>query len=499
MTVFLFGTAAMRRIALSVTLLLASAPGLAQSEAIAAGDDDLATMNAVSQAWDRYAALTSHGDPAGAALVAASGVTHYRFLRDAALAGSAEQIRRLPLADRAMVYVLRATRTDAQLEALDGPGIVQLCVREGWCGVAPPGEDDALPRLSHVTVIAPDRAIGELGAPTGSQFQFGPEFVREDGTWKVLPQSMAADASAQISQQIRQQGISETQMLEVIVADFSGGKGEAPTLATLDRPLRDDPAARTRLNETWPEYQATYKTRLQALEKKAADGDGTAQLLLGLMLYGGRAPQLIAQDRARGLKLLEQASDGGNADAANAVAADLLAGDDLPPGKPIPPARLARALPHLRRSAAHGLPEAMSQLGSFYFNGVAGLPRDCTQAEEWAARAEDAGLPKARNDRVWALAVCPIPEQRDPQRAFALVAHMVERADQLSAGELDTIAAAMAANNKFTEAVDYQQRAIARLEKDAETGIRRGMNLRLKAYRNRQDWVQRYNAYETLE
>lgn len=457
--------------------------------------DELATMNAVSQAWDRYAELSSRNDPASAELLATSTIAHFAFLRDASLVASAGQVRRLPLSDRVVLYALRATQDEAALAALDGEAVARLCTGEGWCGVAAADEGARLPALSHVTVVGANRAIGEMAPPTGMQFQFGPEFVLEDDRWKVMAESLIGDESTHIQQQIQQGSMDETQMTEFLLARFLGEARPAPALAMLDLPPRDDRALRTRLNEDWPDYAATYQTRIRAVEMKAADGDTLAQFALGAMLYNGDVPHLVEQDKARGLALLEQASDSGHGRAAGMVAGELLAGDDLPEDQPIPPERLARALPHVQRSAADGQPMAMTALGGFHFNGAAGLARNCTQAEEWFARAEDGGMAEARNERVWALAACPIAAQRDAERALSLAAHMIDNAERLSAAELDTVAAAFAANGQFEDAVAYQQRAIAGLDDDSSDATRRGMRERLRAYDKDQDWVQTYNAY----
>lgn len=454
--------------------------------------DELAEMNAVSQAWDRYAQLSSRDDPASAALLAPSSLDYYLFLRDAARAASADQVRRIPISDRVIVYALRASRSDAQLAELDGSGVAKLCLSRDWCGVVAPEKGQSLPSLSHVTLIGSDRAIGELGPPTGTGFQFGPEFVRSGGGWKLLAESLVNDESTQMMQQAQQAGMSEADMAQFIVSNLLGD--EAPAIASLEQPLLDDAALRASLNDRWPKYLATYKTRVAAMERKAEDGDSLAQLVVGAMLYSDQVKDWIVQDKTRGMKLMELASEGGNPHASAAVLRVLLSRDDLPKGKPLPPERLVQALPHLRRAAQSGNAEAMGTLSALYFNGAAGLKRDCRQADEWIARAEDAGGENARNDRVWNLAVCPIPEQRDPARALTLAQRMIADADTLSGAELDTLAAVYAANGKFDEAMDFQKRAIAKFGDSPNTQQR--AQTRLKAYSARRDWVQDYNALE---
>lgn len=466
---------------------------LALVVAPAGATDDLATMNAVSDSWNRYAALSGQDDPKSVELLAGSTLRHYEFLRDAALYASAEQVRRIPLEDRALVYTLRASVPADALAAFDGAAFARHCTGKGLCGVAAPDPGESPPALSHVTVLDAARAIGELGAPTGTHYQFGPEFALEQGQWKVRAEALVADASAAIAQQARQAGISEQDLLARIVGRLLDSD-ELPTLGTLDRPLRDDAAARTRLNETWPKYSATYAARMAALERKAADGDSLAMFGLGAVLYSGALPEVIAKDVPRGMKLIEQASDAGNVQAAAAMIDVILEQQAPAPGK-VPAKESVRALAvHTRRAAEGGIPAAMTKYASLKFNGSGGLARNCREAEEWAARGEDAGIEHARNERVWFLATCPIPAQRDPKRALELAAHLIDKGAQLPASELDTVAAAFAANGRFAEASDFQQRAIDALDQDDDR-TRRGMRKRLAEYRRGRDWTQDYDAY----
>ncbi|MDI9238377.1 tetratricopeptide repeat protein [Lysobacter sp. LF1] len=477
-------------------VLLVASPAWAADPINEAGPsrEELAQMNAATRAWDRYAELSRRSNPAVVGVLADSSVRHFGFLRDLARFGSPEQLRRVPSPDRTVVYCLRATRSDAQLAAMDDNAVAALAFREGWAGVA---DDGDTPHLSHVTLISDTMAVGELGPPTGAQFQFGPDLVREKGQWKVVTQSLTLDEAQAVAQTAREAGMSETQMAQAIVAHMLGDEdAAAASLSVLDRPLRDDPALRTRLNESWPDYAAAYGHRVLAVGRKADDGDGFAQFVYGMLLYSGESPEFAKQDKSRGLAYLEKASENGNVQAAWAVASGLMT--EQTTGAAALAERSRRALPHVRRAAEAGIPEAMAALGSFYFNGAGGIARDCRIAEEWQARAEDAGHRYARNDRVWSLAACPIGGQRDPARALQLAATMIEHADELAAAELDTVAAAYAANGRFAEATDFQKRAIMALAQD-DDATRHRMQNRLQNYQSRRPWTQSYNAFELSE
>lgn len=472
-------------------LLLAAMPAVAA--------DDAREQEAVSRAWDRYAELSSKGDPRSVGLLADSTLAHFGFLRDSALHASVEQLRRLPIADRVVVYALRATQAPRALQSLDDKAVARLCYERRWYGVGSPAEGRALPALSHVTLLDDDHAISEIAPPTGRQYQFGAEFVRSGDGWKVAPETLVADESAVVQQQIRGASLTEDAMLGHLLQRFLGTDSPAPSLVALEQSSADDPAARARLNEDWPEYEATYKARAQALGVKAEAGDSFAQMALGSLLVSGSLPQAAPKDEPRGWKLLEQASEGGHSDAAWLVFQHLMADPEQ-----FTDAQLARAAVHLRRAAAAAHPQAMAALGGFYFEGAGGLPRDCRQAADWQARAEEAGVRGARNEQVWTWATCPIAAQRDPARALQLVGYMVKNQDTLAYGELDTVAAAYAANRQFDQAVSFQRKALdklagAEMDDRARSRTHKRLQARLRDYQDGRDYVQDYDTFKEMQ
>ena len=262
--------------------------------------DDLDAMNAVSAAWGRYAELAPEEDPAVVALYSGAHLRHFGFLRDAALYASAEQVRRLPPWDRLVVMALRLHADADALAALDERGVATLCWRKRICSVWMRHADARPAALSHVTLIGADRAVGEVGAPDGEQFFFGPDFVREDGAWRIEPEALSNELSALIAEQGRTVG--ERALLEHLLGDTVGGEGaEPPSLVTVEGPLREDAAQRTRLNERWPAYDTAFRRRLAALERKAEDGDPLALWQLGALTYAGHEP-LVRRDRERAIE-----------------------------------------------------------------------------------------------------------------------------------------------------------------------------------------------------
>lgn len=485
---------AMRALPLLLTSALLAIAMLAATPARAAQQTDMAQMNAASSAWSKYAELSSQDEPASVDLLAASSLARFAFLRDAALYASPEQSRRLPISERLLVYAMRATQDPDKLARLDGRGVAALCIEAGWAGVAAPDdENEALPRLVYVTLVDTDTAVGEIAPPTGTTYNFGPTLSREHGAWKVVSHSLVPDESLAIGRQVQQSGMPEDDMIGFILGRLLK-TDDAPGAFLRDRPLREDAAARTRLNESWPDYEQPYRTRVEAIRAKAEGGDSLAQMVIGSLLYSGALPRVVAQDRVRGLAWLEKAGDNGNRKAAELA---MMAMGELgpEPGDAPPGAEwLARYTRHARQAADGGSAQAMAEYASLLFNGAGELQRDCRQAAEWAQRAEDGGIERARNDRVWYLATCPIPAQRDSAQAMQLAGFMIERADSLDASQLDTVAAVLAANQRYPQAVDYQQRALAALDKDA-TATRTRMQQRLDAYRDKHDWVQDFDQY----
>jgi arylsulfatase A-like enzyme len=80
------------------------------------------------------------------------------------------------------------------------------------------------------------------------------------------------------------------------------------------------------------------------------------------------------------------------------------------------------------------------------------------------------------NNFAWALATLPDAEIRDGARAERLIRRAIELSGREGASHLDTLAAAVAEQGRYTEAADLQRRAIAALEgagypKEAEAAV----------------------------
>lgn len=90
--------------------------------------------------------------------------------------------------------------------------------------------------------------------------------------------------------------------------------------------------------------------------------------------------------------------------------------------------------------------------------------------------------PTTLNDLAWMLATSKDNRVRDGRRAVAIAMKACSLSDWKNAFSIDTLAAASAAAGNFTDAVKYQELAIARLESDDRKAQLAGMEQRLHLY-----------------
>lgn len=295
---------------------------------------------------------------------------------------------------------------------------------------------------------------------------------------------------------------------------------------------------------------ADRRAPLEALawfEAAAADGHTEAAALAGQMLARGQARAGLPVSPERARPLLEQAAEARHPGAQLELAL-LLLHSDAPAaerwlqaaadqgiataqsqlghlydsGAPGVPADRQQALMWYREAAKQGDTSAQSWLGWAYDtgNGVAadprlalrwyeraaqrddataqvnlallhqagrGTPRSTEQALYWFEQAAQQGETSALSGLAWLLATARDPAVRDAQRALRLARAAVER--EPSAETLDALAAALAENGRFDDAVATQQQAIAALDGDTQANDQVGSTARsdgvLAAYRGR--------------
>lgn len=98
-------------------------------------------------------------------------------------------------------------------------------------------------------------------------------------------------------------------------------------------------------------------------------------------------------------------------------------------------------------------------------------------ADNLAALALDENNPRTLNNLAWLWATCPVVEQRDPVKAIAHATRACEQTGWTSAGYLDTLAVAFAANGQFEEAVRWQEKALELCGEEEKADYRSRLDL----------------------
>ncbi len=119
------------------------------------------------------------------------------------------------------------------------------------------------------------------------------------------------------------------------------------------------------------------------------------------------------------------------------------------------------------KSAQNGLVQSMMHLAYMYYTG-SGVPLDYRRAEAWYRKAARSSDPWASNNLAWFLAVCPDDAFHDGETAVELARAALENMPKQDYQVIDTLAAALARNGKFGEAVQLQTKALVLLTQDKE-------------------------------
>jgi hypothetical protein len=118
-------------------------------------------------------------DGAGAAAVVDRGtIAYYQRMRDLAVAGKADDVKKLPLLDKLMVLRMRHQIPLAQLKAMDGKGAFAFGVSQGWVG------DNVAKMGAGPVEITGDRATVTFlvgGKPTPAKLAL----QREGNAWRI--------------------------------------------------------------------------------------------------------------------------------------------------------------------------------------------------------------------------------------------------------------------------------------------------------------------------
>lgn len=194
---------------------------------------------------------------------------------------------------------------------------------------------------------------------------------------------------------------------------------------------------------------------------KAAEKDlPDAQFSLSMLYQNGRG---VKKDPVKATELTQKAAEGGFSPAQAFYASKLVNGDGVTKNP-------AKGALWFLKAAKQDHPFAQRQLAYLYYTGN-GVPVDYERCLAWYRRAASvSGDPWAKNDLAWFLSTCPEKKYHRGEEA-AEIAKDAIMSLEMQTGEqrheiIDTMAAALARNGQFSEAMVWQKRSLKLLEED---------------------------------
>lgn len=189
----------------------------------------------------------------------------------------------------------------------------------------------------------------------------------------------------------------------------------------------------------------SHKIALKHCKDAAESGDVASQYYLGMM-------QIQAGNNEEGHRLIHAAAEVGFHKALfHRVVERIL--------NPSDEKDAADAVRQMQQYAEAGDDVAQFWMGSIFLFGHAKQEKSPNEAVYWYELSVQQNNLKAMNNLAWVKAIARDSELFDAERALQL-AIKVTNAYPQSHGYLDTLAAAYAANGRFQEAVDIQQKAL---------------------------------------
>lgn len=199
-------------------------------------------------------------------------------------------------------------------------------------------------------------------------------------------------------------------------------------------------------------------------EKAAAKDLPDAQFSLAMLYQNGRG---VKEDPVKATELAQKAAAGGFSPAQAFYASKLVNGDGVAKNP-------AKGALWFLKAAKQDHPYAQRQLAYLYYSGN-GVPVDYERCLAWYRRAVSVSQdPWAKNDLAWFLSTCPEKKFHRGEEA-AEIAKDAVMSLEVQTGEqrheiIDTMAAALARNGQFSEAMVWQKRSLKLLEGDENIG-----------------------------
>ena len=237
--------------------------------------------------------------------------------------------------------------------------------------------------------------------------------------------------------------------------------------------------------EQSPELAAKWYQR--AVEKDLPD----AMMALAMLLQNGRG---VEKNAEKATELAKKAADADYTPAQTFYASKLVQGDGVAKNP-------SKGAVWYLKAAKQDHPFAQRQLAYLYYTGN-GVPLDYERCQAWYRRAVTVSQdPWAKNDLAWFLSTCPDSKFHNAEEAISTAKSAV-MALEVDAGQqrhemIDTMAAALARNDQFPEAIVWQKRSLSLLleDKDATpeevTKLKAEFNDRLKQYQSKKPYTEK--------
>jgi TPR repeat protein len=272
-------------------------------------------------------------------------------------------------------------------------------------------------------------------------------------------------------------------------------------------------------------FKKDEKKGVEWLEKAALSGHLRAQFVYGSLFEDGVT---VPKDPAKAVEWYLKAANGGfpmaqhsvgvayelgqgvpkdtklaaewfeKAAAQNYPPAMSALGSKLEKGEGLPKNTARAALLFLKASKQEFEP-AMGRMAHMYYTGT-GVPVDYRRSFGWYQRAARTGDAWSANDLAWFLSTCPDESLHNGEQAVLIAKEALKILAESGSEErhemLDTVAAALARNGEYGEAVLWQKKAITLLAEDEKVTDEERQNLkdefegRLKLYQKQSPYTE---------